>query len=678
MKHLSACLREGIILLDPVAPDINAVLAQVVSACSTMEIVPVELQTTVQERLLSQDTAGSTAIGYGVSIPHAYVEGITRPIVVFVRLKKPLDADEITLQSTRYLFVLLGPTGNVDTHLDTLATIARAAADRALRYELRQAKTQQEALAAFDAHVRREAPQFEATVHEVPKSLRPTGQFAGGLFADVQRKLPHYASDFSDGLHLKSITATLFLFFACLAPAVTFGGLMYAATGNTIGVTEMLIATAGCGLVYSIFAGQPLIILGGTGPLLIFTGILYKLCDQYQIDFLSTYAWVGLWTAAFTVLLAVTDASCLISKLTRFTDEIFAGLISIIFIVEAGESIFGYIQEAHQDELAHDVAFLSIIMALGTFIVAMMLSRFRKSRYLVPTAREFLADFGPSLAVLLMLAFGLLFPGVNPDALAVPETFGTTTGRAWLIPLTATPTWVWIAAAGPALLATLLIYLDQNITARLVNNRDHMLHKGDGYHLDLMIVGVLIAACSMLGLPWLVAATVRSLNHVRALATVEDRITPSGERRDEIVHVRENRITGLAVHLLIGACLFFLSLLQLVPNAVLYGLFLYMGIVSIAGNQLFERVGLWIMDSNLYPRTHYIRQVPHRVIHAFTALQVVCLVILWVVKTSAFGILFPLFIGLLVPIRMLAAKFFEPEHLASLDAEQLPEEEDSE
>jgi hypothetical protein len=246
------------------------------------------------------------------------------------------------------------------------------------------------------------------------------------------------------------------------------------------------------------------------------------------------------------------------------------------------------------------------------------------------------------------------------------------------VPLTDAPVWVWLAAAGPALLATVLVYLDQNITARIVNNPDHVLHKGEGYHLDLTVVGILIGLCSITGLPWLVAATVRSLNHVRALATVEDTITSAGDRRDVIVHTRETRLTGLFVHLLIGASLFLLPMLKLVPQAVLYGLFLYMGIVSIAGNQLFERIGLWLMEPNLYPRAHYIRTVPLKVIHSFTALQVACLGVLWMVKVSAAGILFPMFIALLVPVRMLAARVFAPEHLAALDAEQLPEEEDTE
>ena len=72
------------------------------------------------------------------------------------------------------------------------------------------------------------------------------------------------------------------------------------------------------------------------------------------------------------------------------------------------------------------------------------------------------------------------------------------------------------------MLVTVLVFLDQNITARLVNSPDNNLQKGESYHLDLGVVGLLVGACSVFGLPWLVAATVRSLNHVRSLATTEE------------------------------------------------------------------------------------------------------------------------------------------------------------
>ena len=41
--------------------------------------------------------------------------------------------------------------------------------------------------------------------------------------------------------------------------------------------------------------------------------------------------------------------------------------------------------------------------------------------------------------------------------------------------------------------------------------------KGCGYHLDMLIVGVMIGVCSVFGLPWCVAATVLCLGHVDSL-----------------------------------------------------------------------------------------------------------------------------------------------------------------
>ena len=48
----------------------------------------------------------------------------------------------------------------------------------------------------------------------------------GGLVADVRRRYPQYLSDLRDGLHVQCVASTIFLFFACITPIVTFGGLM--------------------------------------------------------------------------------------------------------------------------------------------------------------------------------------------------------------------------------------------------------------------------------------------------------------------------------------------------------------------------------------------------------------------------------------------------------------------
>jgi HCO3- transporter integral membrane domain len=497
-----------------------------------------------------------------------------------------------------------------------------------------------------------------------------TGRFAGGLIDDLQRRLPHYADDFKQGLHAKVLGSTLFLYFACLANAIAFGALTGFMTNGEIGTTEMMVATAAGGIVFALLSGQPLTILGGTGPIVIFTALLYTTCQSLELEFLPVYAWVGLWSGVLLMLLAVTDASALMRYFTRFTDEIFASLIAVIFIVEAITDVSKNFFDA---ETPHDQALLGVVLALGTFILARILQTIRNSIYLRWWIRDFLSDFGPAISIAAMTVVAILMHEVPREHAKVPDSMGTTTGRPWLVDLTAVPEWLWIAAIGPAILAVVLLFLDQNITTRLVNAKHHKLTKGSGYHLDLFVVGLIVAVGSLFGLPWIVAATVHALNHVRSLADHEVTGT-NGDRQEKIVSVRENRVSALSIHILIGASLLFLPLVKTIPMSVLFGLFLFMGFTTLAGNEFFERAKMWAMDPKLYPTNHhFMGKVPIPVIKMYTAIQVVCLGALWILKSSALGLLFPILIALLVPIRNSLTRFFDAEHLLALDAEEQAE-----
>ena len=62
--------------------------------------------------------------------------------------------------------------------------------------------------------------------------------------------------------------------------------------------------------------------------------------------------------------------------------------------------------------------------------------------------------------------------------------------------------------------------------------------------------------------------------------------------------------------------------MNFIPLPVLDGLFLYLAVTAVSGNQLFERITLLFMEQTAYPPNHYIRRVPQRKIHQFTACQV--------------------------------------------------------
>ena len=71
------------------------------------------------------------------------------------------------------------------------------------------------------------------------------------------------------------------------------------------------------------------------GPELAYTVVFYNMCQKFNVEFLPARVWQGLWTALFTCMLSAFDASALMNRVTRFTEEIFAALISVIFIIEA-------------------------------------------------------------------------------------------------------------------------------------------------------------------------------------------------------------------------------------------------------------------------------------------------------------------------------------------------------
>ena len=65
----------------------------------------------------------------------------------------------------------------------------------------------------------------------------------------------------------------------------------------------MILAIGIGNLIFSIFSGQPLVILGATGPTIIFEQIIFNFCSTYDIPFLNFRFWIGMWTTRSTRVL---------------------------------------------------------------------------------------------------------------------------------------------------------------------------------------------------------------------------------------------------------------------------------------------------------------------------------------------------------------------------------------
>jgi hypothetical protein len=78
-------------------------------------------------------------------------------------------------------------------------------------------------------------------------------------------------------------------------------------------------------MVYALFSGQPLTIIGSTGPILAFIAALFSMSTYASLPFLPLYAWTGIWTSGFLVLCSLRSVSNLVKYLSRFTDEVVWG-----------------------------------------------------------------------------------------------------------------------------------------------------------------------------------------------------------------------------------------------------------------------------------------------------------------------------------------------------------------
>ena len=196
-----------------------------------------------------------------------------------------------------------------------------------------------------------------------------------------------------------------------------------------------------------------------------------------------------------------------------------------------------------------------------------------------------------------------------------------------------------------------------------VNHSSHKLKHGVAYNYDTLIIGFMIGVNSIFGLPWLVAATVRSLNHLHALGTK----TPDGK----FVSDQETRLTNLLVHALVLASIFALNVIKLIPVPVLYGVFLYMGLASLGSNQFWRRITLFFMQPSLYPKEPYTEYMEVKKIHAYTAAQLLLFAIMYAVKSiKSVAIAFPMVIASCIPIRLyVLPRIFTDGELIVIDGE---------
>ncbi|XP_017597914.1 sodium bicarbonate transporter-like protein 11 isoform X3 [Corvus cornix cornix] len=683
--------------------------------------------------LLSDTIQGVTATVTGVQYQQSWlciictIKSLQRRHVCISRLERPQNWGENSCE-VRFVILVLAPPKMKSTKTATEVgrTFATMFSDITFRQKLLETKTEEEFKEALvhQRHlltVANQRPSGKSDGHKShgnkPLKLHDFLSIGKGISDDIARRFPVYALDFTDGIIGnnkaigKYITTMIFLYFACLLPSIAFGSLNDENTRGAIDVRKTIFGQCIGGLLYALFSGQPLVVLLTTAPLALYINVIRGICDDYNLDFSAFYAWIGLWNSFFLVIYSLFNFSLLMKLFKRSTEEIIALFISITFVLDAikgiikvfkkyyhhghtGDSYSGKTRAdaipglsinttflmnssvsenqtcPHDGHYGRETAVLSLMLMLGTLWLGHTLYQFKKSPYLHARVREILSDCALPISV---LTFSVVGSYIFKEIEMSKFNYNASDSLFVLAPVQSLSIGSVMSAMGLGFLLSMLFFIEQNIVASLTNAPENRLVKGTAYHWDLLLVALINTGLSVFGLPWIHAAFPHSPMHVRALAYVEERVE-SGHIYETIVSVKETRLTSLMANFLVGLSLLLLPFpLQWIPKPVLFGLFLYIALTSIDGNQLFERVALLLKEQTAYPPTHYIRRVPQRKIHYFTGLQVLQLLILCGFGMSPLPymkMIFPLIMIGMIPIRYnLLPRIIEAKYLDAMDAE---------
>ncbi|RZB64489.1 putative boron transporter 2 isoform B [Glycine soja] len=437
---------------------------------------------------------------------------------------------------------------------------------------------------------------------------------------------------------------------------------------------QTLASTALFGIIHSIIGGQPLLILGVAEP----TVIMYTFMFNFATSrpelgsklFLALTGWVCMWTAILLFLLAILGACSIINRFTRLAGELFGLLIAMLFMQEA---IRGLIHEFHIPERANLTSpefqsswrfgngMFSLVLYFGLLHTAL---RSRKA------SENFVAT-----------------PKVNFDMLNVPVLY-------------------IIGAFIPATMIAVLYYFDHSVASQLAQQKEFNLRKPPSFHYDLLLLGFMVIICGLIGIPPSNGVIPQSPVHTKSLATLKHQLLRNrlvatarssmkkleslgqvyGSMQDSywqmqtpLVH-QEPSAKGLkelkesTIHLASSMG----SINAPVDESVFDIVKEIDDLLPVEVKE--ERFREWILLIFIAPSRRYkvleechatyVETVPFKTIAVFTAFQtaylLVCFGITWV---PIAGVLFPLMIMLLVPVRQyILPKFFKGAHLQDLDA----------
>ncbi|CAN8326987.1 unnamed protein product [Cochlearia groenlandica] len=387
----------------------------------------------------------------------------------------------------------------------------------------------------------------------------------GGIINDFKGRRKCYKQDwlaaFNSGV--KILAPTLYIFIASALPVIAFGEQLSRETGEsvdsfvnmlffqriylksfaldrTLGIAETLASTAICGIIHSIFGGQPLLIVGVAEPTIIMYTYLHSFSKSRpelgQKLYLAWAGWVCVWTAVLLIFLATLNACNIISRFTRIAGELFGMLITVLFFQEAVKGLVGEFfvpksddprLEVYQFQWLYANGLLAVIFSFGLLFTSLKSRRARSWRYGFRWMRGFIGDYGTLLMLVLWSALSFTVPRDLPEGvprrLEVPLPWESKSLYHWIVvkDMGKVPPLYILAAFIPAIMIAGLYFFDHCVSSQMAQQKEFNLKNPSAYHYDIFILGIMTLICGLLGLPPSNGVIPQSPMHTKSLAVLK-------------------------------------------------------------------------------------------------------------------------------------------------------------
>jgi hypothetical protein len=399
------------------------------------------------------------------------------------------------------------------------------------------------------------------------------------------------------------------------------------------------------------------------------------------------------WSLIFHWILAVTNSCNWLRYVTRFPCDIFGFYVAFIYLQKGIQ-----ILETLGDE---EPFYLSVVVALLVFAIAYICGELGRSSLFRHPVRVFLKDYGTPLTVVFFTGFVHMGKMRQISLETLPTGIAlmpTVSERGWFIHFWDIPVGDIFIAIPFALLLTILFWFDHNgmsfsfphsgpliltrvsVSSLIAQGTEFPLKKPAGFHWDLFLLGLTTGVAGLLGLPFPNGLIPQAPFHTESLCVTEvvssDSDDSDGGKKGfsfRAAYVVEQRVSNLAQGLLTLVAMTgpLLTVLHLIPQGVLAGLFFIMGFQALEANGITAKLLFLLRDEALTPPGHPLRKtgvVRRRAVWLFVLVELVGFGATFAITQTVAAVGFPVFILLLIPVRaLLLPRWLSAEELAVLD-----------